>query len=521
MSSLPDTLPDDPVALKALLFAYEAEAKKTQHALEAQITKLNDQLHNAFEALRLERARRYGSQSEKAPWQGELFDEAESNAEEQAEGLAGTQAAANTARKKRSTGRKPLPAELTRVEHVHTLDDADLLCPCGCTLEEIGEDISEQLEIEPAKIHVIRHIRKKYACKACEESVKSAPVPTVLLPKAIASANTMAYLIVSKYADGLPLYRLSRILERYGVDLPRQTLSESVLATAKKLEPLIHYLEHMLEQGALIHMDETRVQVLNEPNKTPQSQSYMWVRQGGPPGKPIVHFHYNPSRATAVPEQLLSGYQGVLMSDGYEPYRKVAALKGLTHLCCWSHARRKFKEAKKAQPNGRSGGADQAIAFIAKLYAVETRNKDYDAATRHHSRQTDSAAVLYTFHEWLLDQQNKVAPKKALGKAIHYTLKYWTELSRYVNNGTWPIDNNLAENAIRPFVIGRKNWLFSNSQRGARASANLYSLIETAKANNREPYQYLCWLFDRLPYTADDDIGALAPWNMPSNTKLP
>ena len=243
----------------------------------------------------------------------------------------------------------------------------------------------------------------------------------------------------------------------------------------------------------------------------------MWVQRGGPPGTPVIHFHYDPSRSTDVAGKLLDGFTGVVMSDGYEPYRKVAAdNSGIVHLCCFAHARRKFVEAKNAQPKGKSGRADKALAFISKLYAVETRCRDSASEERHKSRQTDSAKILNEFKQWLDDTQQKVAPKNTLGKAVNYTLKYWSELSRYIENGAWPIDNNLAENAIRPFVIGRKAWLFSNSQRGATASANLYSLIETAKANHREPYQYLSWMLNQLPSTSTESIEDLMPWNMPT-----
>ena len=458
MISLPDTLPDDPEQLKALLVAFEQRAKEKESALESKIRKLTSQLHDAFEALRLERVRRFASKSEKAPGQGELFDEADADV---ANGDTGVIATVELDRltqppKKKASSRKPLPSELPRSEEVHELSAEDRICPCGCTLEEIGESVSEQLDIEPATIRVLRHVRKKYACKACEDTVKTAAGPSLLLPKSIASANTMAYLITAKYADGLPLYRLSKILQRYGVDLPRQTLSESVLTTAKKLEPLIEHFDKLLQSHSLIYMDETRVQVLNEPGKRAQSQSYMWVRRGGPPNTPIIHFHYDPGRSTAVAESLLSNYSGTLMSDGYEPYRKVAATRGLTHLCCWAHVRRKFMDAKKAQVGAQSGKADKAIAFIAKLYGVEKRCVNSDAASRHHNRTTESAPTLALFHEWLLDQQQKIPPKRELGKAINYTLKFWPELSRYVENGAWPIDNNAAENAIRPFVVGRK-----------------------------------------------------------------
>ena len=333
----------------------------------------------------------------------------------------------------------------------------------------------------------------------------------------MASSNTMAYVITAKYADGLPLYRLSEILKRHRIEISRQTLSESVLTVASKIQPLIDHMKQQLRSGPLIHIDETQVQVLKEPGKSPQSRSYMWVQRGGPPDTSVIHFHCDPSRAADVADKLLDGFTGVVMSDGYEPYRKVAANNsGIVHLCCFAHARRKFVEAKNAQPKGKSGRADKALAFISKLYAVETRCRDSSSAVRHASRQTHGADILKEFKQWLDDTQQKVAPKNTLGKAVNYTLKYWSELSRYVKNGAWPIDNNLAENAIRPFVIGRKAWLFSNSQRGATASANLYSLIETAKANHCEPYQYLSWMINRLPSTPVESIEDLAPWKMPA-----
>lgn len=513
MSATIDTLPDDPAQLKALL----ADSQKEKQAFEAEVKHLREQLNNVFEALRLERYRHYGTKSEKAPGQGELFDEADDDVESlptEQDRFANTDSTETKSRKPPG-GRKPLPADLPRIDQVHELPEAERECACGCTLHEIGEDISEELDIIPAKVQVIRHVRKKYACKSCEETIKSAPAPAVLLPKALASANTMAYVITAKYADGLPLYRLSHILQRHQVDLSRQTLSASVLATAQKLDPLMDVLESTLNNSPLIHMDETRVQVLKEPDKTPQSQSYMWVRRGGPPDRSVIRFTYDPGRSTAVPETLLADFRGVLMTDGYEPYRTVSAAYGLTHLCCMAHARRKFVEAQKAQPKGKTGRADKALAFMAKLYAVEKRCRGGDAALRHRTRQEISVPVLEDFHRWLADAQQKVPPKNALGKAVNYALKYWAELSRYTEDDSWPIDNNLAENAIRPFVIGRKNWLFSNSQKGAKASANLYSLIETSKANYQEPYRYLCWLFNKLPETSLENMESLAPWNMP------
>lgn len=484
-------------------------------AAQLEIKSLRQQLMTAIEALSIERQRGYGPRSEKAPGQGDFFDEAEAtDPDEGADEPIVDDNTPLTKRSRRKPARKPLPADLPRERVVHDIPEADRQCACGCAMREIGEKTREELDIVPAQVRVIQHVRKTYSCSACDESIQTAPRPPELLPRSIISANTAAYVITAKYADGLPLYRLSTILERYGIELSRQTISEAVLKTAAQIEPLIEVMGERLHTQPVIHMDETRVQVLNEPGKSAQSQSYMWVQRGGPPGSEIVLFTYEPSRSAAVPERLLSNYSGALMSDGYEAYRSVARVRGIEHLCCWAHARRKFMEAKKAQPKGKSGKADLAIGQIGKLYAVERACADSDAATRHRTRQERSAPVLTQLHEWLIKTADAVPPKSAVGKAVHYALEYWAELTRYIENGDWPIDNNPAENAIRPFVIGRKAWMFSNSQRGAKASANLYSLIETAKANGCEPYRYLCWLFERLPSTASDQIATLAPWEM-------
>jgi len=502
-------LPDDIDALKALLIQERRAAQSLQDANN----QLKQQVHSLLEALRLEKHRTFGSSSEKGPDQTELFDEADTPALVEESDYQGTPVAAHTRHKK--AVRKPLPADLPRIDKVIELPKSERQCPCGCELHEIGEDTSEQLDIIPAQVQVIRTIRKKYACKGCEDTIKTAPRPKVLLPKSIASANTMAYVITSKYADGIPLYRLSHILERYHIDLSRQTLCESVLRVAGQIIPLMNHMRRHVLGYPLLHMDETRVQVLKEPDKKARSQSYMWVQRGGPPDKPGILFNYEPSRSTQTANDLLEGFQGTLMTDGYASYRTVAQANGLTHLCCWAHARRKFKEAKKAQPKGKTGKADMALNFIAKLYAVEKHTKDSDAASRHSTRQEKSLPTLELFRVWLEKAQQQVPPKTVLGKAINYTLEYWEELARYTHSGEWPIDNNAAENAIRPFVIGRKNWLFSNSQRGATGSANLYSLIETAKANGREPYRYLSWLFCKLPDSNEDNIESLMPWNAP------
>lgn len=286
MSIAVESLPDDPVLLKKLLVEHQ------------------QQIHQLLEALRLEKHRLYAAKSEKSADQAELFDEADSDvAECEARDSAALATPAKPAQKK--PGRKPLPPALPRVRKVVELGEEERQCPCGCTLEEIGEEISEQVDIIPAQIQVIQHVRKKYACKACADTIKTAPRTVVMLPKGLIANNTLAYIITSKYADGLPLYRLSGILGRYGIDLPRQTLSESVLKAAEKLEPLMQVLDAQLMASSLQHMDETRVQVLNEPGKNATNQSFMWVQHGGPPNQPVIRFHYDPGRSANTASQLL------------------------------------------------------------------------------------------------------------------------------------------------------------------------------------------------------------------------
>ena len=457
-----DNLTDLQVALQT-----ERKAAATEKlGMQREIDSLRRQLATVIEALGLERLRAYGARSEKAPGQHDLFDEAENDeasapSDGTSDGVADDMASPTP--RQRPRARAPLPKDLPRKRIVHELSDAERQCPCGCTMREIGETTSEQLDIIPAQVQVIEHVRKTYSCSACDESIRTAPPAPSILPKSIVSANTAAYLVTAKYADGLPLYRMSTILKRYGITLPRQTLSEAVLRSATRVEPLIEILRERLRQCTLLHMDETRVQVLKEPGKSAQHQSYMWVQRGGPPGETVVRFTYAPTRAATVPERLISDYAGAVMTDGYEVYRRVAKDGAFVHLVCWAHARRKFVEARKAQPKGRSGKADAALSLIGKLYGIERTCARSDAATRQLARVERAAPVLAELEGWLERSAATVAPKGALGRAIGYAREYWTELGRYVENGAWPIDNNAVENAIRPFVKWRSLCTTSSS----------------------------------------------------------
>ena len=510
MQIAPDQLPDDIDALKSLV-ANQAtkldEFTARNEQLQSKVLILQEQLNLAL-------AKRYAASSEKiSPDQVCLFDEAEADvpAIEDADDV--ILVPAHT-RKKR--GRKPLPDNLPRIDVIHDLHESERHCDHdGRLLSEIGEVISEQLDIIPAKIRVIRHIRKKYAC-TCGQCIKTAPLPAQPIPKSMASPGLLAHIAVSKYQDALPLYRQETILQRIGVDLPRATLANWMIQAGTLIQPVINLLRDRLLDFDILQMDETTVQVLNEAGKTAQSKSYLWLQRGGPPDQPVVLYDYDPGRGAGVPKRLLAGFTGYLQTDGYDGYNAVVAVNGLTHVGCMAHARRKFSEAVKAQgKNKKRGKAHRGLALIQKLYRVEKQARRLNPEERYARRQQQARPVLDDLRSWLDDTLPMVPPTSATGKALNYLHREWDKLIRYLDDGRLEIDNNGAENAIRPFVVGRKNWLFSASVKGVKASANLYSLIETAKANGLEPYAYLRYLFTELPQAETvEAIEALLPGNI-------
>ncbi len=299
-----------------------------------------------------------------------------------------------------------------------------------------------------------------------------------------------------------------------GIALDRTNLANWMVKCGDLAQPLINLLHERLLEQPVIHMDETPVQVLNEPGKAAQSQSFMWV-QASSGEQPVRLFHYAPTRAQSVPLERLTEQTIAIMTDGYEGYGKACKEYAITRLGCWAHARRKFVDAQKLQSKGKTGKADQALALIQKLYRIEAEIKDQPPDERHKVRQQQALPVIDKLHDWLQKGLPHVLPNSVLGRALTYLHNQWPRLIRYLDDGHYPIDNNLAENAIRPFAIGRKNWLFSNSQAGARASANLYSLIETAKTNGLNPYHYLLRIFTDLPNAQTlEDVEALLPWRV-------
>jgi len=470
-------LPDEVSILKEIIHSQVqtySTLEQKYGVTERDLTNLRSRYHLLEEQLRLLKDKIYGRKSEKyvpddSTPQISLFNEPEEVVETEASQEKTKEEVSVASYKRAKGGRRPLPPELPRVEVIHDLKESEKICGCGAGLIRISAEASEKLDIVPAKMQVIRNIRYKYACKSCEGvdseggAVKIAPLPPQLIPQGIATPGLLAQVATSKYADALPLYRQEKIFERMGVDLSRATMANWMIEIGQRCEPLMDLLQKDIRLGPVINMDETPVQVLNEPGRPNTSKSYMWVFRGGNVERPALVFHYDPSRSGDVPKKYLDGYQGYIQTDGYQGYNVVGERDGIVHLGCWVHVRRKFKDVIKAKAkwDKNKGHADEAIEYIQQIYAVESEAdvKKLTAVERYQLRQKKSVPLLRQIRKWLEDISPKAPPQSLLGKAVSYTLNQWERLERYTLDGLLRPDNNLAENAIRPFVVGRKNWL--------------------------------------------------------------
>jgi transposase len=492
----------------ALLFysRFMSDLELRLKQLEEENARLKDEVQGYIDLVAQLRRKHYGTSSEKvSSEQLGMFDEVESealNPEPEDDG------SFTVPEHKRKRGKRlKLPANLPRVDDI--IDTDSKICPQdGEVLKCIGEEISEKLEIIPAKVRVIRTIKKKYACPVCE-TMSVAPAPVELLPKSNASASVLAYIAIAKYVDALPLYRQEAIFKRIGLDLSRQTMARWMIQVGEKIAPLITLLREEMLKTHYLHMDETVVQVLKEDGKKAETKSYMWV-QATSGAKPIIIYHYAKNRSGSNAEELLDGYHGALQVDGYDGYATAIQNNKILRLGCWAHARRKFYDAFKSSTG--KGIGKQGLVFFKKIYVIEEEIKDLPAEARFFTRLKRSIPIVNDLQIWIQEQSQKVNPESLAGKALKYARNEWEYLMNCFNDGEYKIDNNYIESHIRPFTIGRKNWMFSVKPEGATASANIYSLVETAKGNGLDPFDYLNMVFAKLPLAqTEQDFLELLP----------
>jgi len=394
-------------------------------------------------------------------------------------------------------------------------------------MTEIGKEVVRTLEIIPAQMVVREDVYYTYACRTCnkediETPVVKSPREKNVIPGSFATPEAIAHIMTQKFVMGSPLYRQEQEINRKGIKLSRQTMSNWILkATENYLTPVYEQLHKELLMRDVLHADETTLQVLHEPGKKPQSDSYMWLyRTSGDTDRPIVLYEYQPGRGAKHPKEFLAGYKGYLHTDGYAGYHDLG--KDITVVGCWAHARRKFDEAVKSLPKGKVKGSSafQGLTYCNLLFGIEQEIVDKTEEQRYEKRLEQAKPVIDAMFAWA--NFRTAAPKSALGKAFHYLKEQWPYLTNYLKDGRLEISNNRAERSIKPFVIDRKNFLFANTPKGATGSAIMFSLIQTAIENGLDPYNYLTWLLKKANNAdlADTQVvQSLLPWNAPQECK--
>jgi transposase len=488
--------------------------------LSAQVARRDTELHAAqtkIQALVLElahlRRMRFGARSEALTGEErDLFQEtlASDIAAVEARLAQKQEEQAETAPVQKSprprAGRQPLPDHLPRIEHHH--EPESCTCgKCGSELVKIGEDVSEQLDVEPARFFVHRHIRPQYVCRPCE-TVSAAPIPPAVIDGGMAAVGLYVWILIGKYLDHLPLYRLEQIAARDRVILSRSTMAEWVGRIGVALQPLADRLVELLLERDVLHADETPVAQL-DPGRGKTKRAYLWAYRSNvlETGPPIVVFDYQPSRAGHHARSFLSGWQGHLMVDDFAGYKMIFT-QGVTELGCLAHARRKFFDLNEAQA---SPIAQEALRRIAALYAIEGLGRDMTVEARTVLRQEHAQPLLQSMHDWLLQTRVTVANGGGTAKALDYSLRRWAALSRYATAGNLPVDNNPVENVIRPIALGRKNWLFTGSEQAGKRAAAIQTLLGTAKLNGLDPAAWLRDTLEKLPTCLNSQIDSLLP----------
>lgn len=493
-----DALPDNPALLKALVSAQQAEIEHLKFIIakfrRMQFGRRSEQMDETVAQLEL-------ALEELECVRGELgpSDEVTAPATESDAGVA-------TAPK-----RKPLPDHLPRESVEHR--PADDCCPdCGGVLKTLGEDVAEVLEYVPASFRVIRHVRPKLACAACDRIVQAA-APNRPIARGLAGPGLLAHVLVAKYCDHLPLYRQSGIYAREGVELERSTLAGWIGQCNALLRPLVAALRNHVLAGDKVHADDTPVPVLAPgEGKTKTGRLWAYVRDDRPAGNkvpPAVWFAYSPNRRGEHPQAHLKSFKGVLQADAYGGFDALYADGTIQEAACWAHVRRKFFDVHKAQG---SPLAAEAIKRIGALYGIEEAIRGKPPQERHAVRDAQATPLLESLHAWLQETLRSLSQKSALAEAIRYALKLWTALVRYAGDGRIEIDNNAAERSLRAIAIGRKNYLFAGSDAGGERAAAIYSLIGSAKLNGLDPETYLRFVIERIANYPVNQVAELLPW---------
>ena len=512
-------------AIQARLSAQDEQLRsKTEELAE---TLLKNQW--LLEQLKLTKKKLFGASSEQLDQMvmeqfGHLFNEAE--CWDASSYVKETKVKSHT-RKRRSGSIEDVIPEGTPTEVVeHRLPEKDRICHvCGTEMVEIGTEVHRSLQMKPAQFWVREDVYYTYACKACEQEtgeavVVSTPREPSVLPGSYASPRAIAHIMTQKYVMHSPLYRLQQEFERQGLKLSRQTMSNWLLSASDTwLKPIYDELHRKLCKETVLHGDETTLQVLREAGKSATSKSYMWLyRTSGCAEHPIVLYEYQEDRKAKHAEEFLDGFSGWLHADGYRGYHKLP--ERIRVVGCAAHARRKFDEALSALPKEQqqTSQAAQALCYFAKLFRLEQSFAELKPEERYAKRLEQAKPVLDALLAWANDLIPRTAPKSALGKALHYLKEQWPYLVRYLEDGRLELSNNRAERSIKPFVMGRKNWLFANTPAGAQSSAVIYSLIETAKESGLDAYRYLVWVLKSAPSLSQVDenwvaelLPALAP----------
>ncbi|MEP2986055.1 IS66 family transposase [Roseibium sp.] len=508
-------LPDDVAALKAMLIA----AQTREAGKDAQIVRKDERIERLEKLVAAFKQAAFGRKSEKTdPDQFDLALEdletamAAIHAEDEADAPAG-----NRINKPRATNRGSLPKHLPRVEEV--IEPESLVCACGGCLHCIGEDVSERLDVIPAQFRVIVTRRPKYACRACTDGVVQAPAPARLIHAGLPTEATVAHVLVSKYADHLPLYRQAQIMSRQGIDLDRSTLADWVGRAAFELRPVFDALISDLKRSSKLFMDETRAPVL-DPGSRKTKTGYFWALArddrpwggGAPPG---VAFTYAPGRGGIHAERILQGFSGILQVDGYAGYNRLIAPDrigpDIRLAYCWAHARRKLVEITR---NGAAPIAEEGMKRIGELYRIEAELRGRGPEARLAGRLERSAPLVAELETWLIHHRARVAAKSPLGEALKYIAKYWEGLLLFLTDGRIEIDNNSVERTIRPIALNRKNALFAGHDAGAENWATIASLIETCKLNSVDPFAYLTGTLTAIVNGhRQNRVAELLPWN--------